>query len=266
MELTEEQIQRITAAICGAKSSDSRPADVRLSDTRPVDNDIDLMANLESFKTSQHSRCDELTPSTQLTPLAIEAIKQIACADVILLNKCDLVAPDFPTPASSDSIETTLRMINPSAPILRCERGRVPLEKLLDLNAFNVANVTGWFSNLGALYATPDPHTCLNGIVEASCHQCPQTGSCDHRLSFPNPPVPRSSPPAVNCLISFSISFTLSITDLPLNSFTDSVELSQSLSRHPWICTHPIWSDTQANAAIGSLVWDANCGDIYRSH
>jgi Ni2+-binding GTPase involved in maturation of urease and hydrogenase len=51
-----------------------------------------------------------------------EAEDQIAFADVVLLNKTDLV-----TPEELESIERTVRAINPSARIHRTERAAVPL-------------------------------------------------------------------------------------------------------------------------------------------
>ncbi len=63
-----------------------------------------------------------------------EAEDQIAFADVVLLNKTDLVTPD-----ELDQIERTVRAINPSARIHRTSRAVLPLEAVLDRGAFDLA-------------------------------------------------------------------------------------------------------------------------------
>ncbi len=62
-----------------------------------------------------------------------EAEDQIAFADVVLLNKTDLVDE-----AELKRIESVIRAINPSARIHRTERSNVDLGKILDLGAFNL--------------------------------------------------------------------------------------------------------------------------------
>ncbi len=58
---------------------------------------------------------------------------QIEFANMLLLNKVDLVAPD-----ELAVIEAGLRKLNPYAPILRCRHGEVDLRLLLDVGAFTV--------------------------------------------------------------------------------------------------------------------------------
>jgi G3E family GTPase len=58
---------------------------------------------------------------------------QIEFANIILLNKVDLVTPD-----DLAVIEVGLRKLNPYAPILRCSHGDVDLRLLLDVGAFRV--------------------------------------------------------------------------------------------------------------------------------
>ncbi|GAB1583125.1 CobW family GTP-binding protein [Phyllobacterium phragmitis] len=62
-----------------------------------------------------------------------EAEDQIAFADVVLLNKTDLV-----TPEEADAVEATIRAINPYATIYRTERASIPLDKVLDRGAFDL--------------------------------------------------------------------------------------------------------------------------------
>jgi G3E family GTPase len=58
---------------------------------------------------------------------------QIEFANILLLNKVDLVTPD-----DLAVIETGLRKLNPYAPFLRCSHGDVDLRLLLDVGAFRV--------------------------------------------------------------------------------------------------------------------------------
>ncbi|MBL0371632.1 GTP-binding protein [Rhizobium sp. KVB221] len=62
-----------------------------------------------------------------------EAEDQLAFADVVLLNKTDLV-----TPEEVNRIEQVIKVINPSARIYHTERSNVELSKILDLGAFDL--------------------------------------------------------------------------------------------------------------------------------
>ncbi|GAN77350.1 CobW family GTP-binding protein [Acidisphaera rubrifaciens] len=65
-----------------------------------------------------------------------EAADQIAFADVIVLNKTDLVTPD-----ELAAVEARIREINRFATIHRAERGGVPIAELLDRGAFDLDRV-----------------------------------------------------------------------------------------------------------------------------
>ncbi len=65
-----------------------------------------------------------------------EAEDQIAFADVIVLNKTDLV-----TPAELEEVERRIRAINRFAVIHRTERASLPIEEVLDRGAFDLARV-----------------------------------------------------------------------------------------------------------------------------
>jgi G3E family GTPase len=67
---------------------------------------------------------------------APEAQEQIAFADVVLLNKTDLVSE-----TDIKTIEARIRSINPYAMIHRTERCALDLEKVLDRNAFDLNRV-----------------------------------------------------------------------------------------------------------------------------
>jgi G3E family GTPase len=62
-----------------------------------------------------------------------EAQEQIAFADVILLNKVDLVAPD-----ALDALETRLRTMNAAAEIVRTQHAAVPIDRVLDVGGFDL--------------------------------------------------------------------------------------------------------------------------------
>ncbi len=65
-----------------------------------------------------------------------EAHAQIAFADVVILNKTDLV-----TPGELDTVDASIRHINHAARIIRAERGQVPITELLDQGAFDLARI-----------------------------------------------------------------------------------------------------------------------------
>ena len=65
-----------------------------------------------------------------------EAEEQIAFADVVLLNKTDLVSP-----AELAAVEHAIRHINPYARIVRTERCNAPLDSVLGLGAFDLERI-----------------------------------------------------------------------------------------------------------------------------
>ncbi len=67
---------------------------------------------------------------------APEAKNQIAFADVILINKTDLVSPE-----DLREIEARIRGINPYARLHRTERAKIPLAEVLGRNAFDLDRI-----------------------------------------------------------------------------------------------------------------------------
>lgn len=65
---------------------------------------------------------------------SVEAVEQIAFADIILLNKADLVSAD-----KLDQVERRIRTLNPMAKIYRTEQGVVDLDKVFGVGAFELA-------------------------------------------------------------------------------------------------------------------------------
>ncbi|KAG1822575.1 CobW/HypB/UreG, nucleotide-binding domain-containing protein [Suillus subaureus] len=60
-----------------------------------------------------------------------ESLRQIACSDVILLNKVDLASE-----GQLRSTEELIQRVNPSAPIHRTVRGQIDLAHIMNINAY----------------------------------------------------------------------------------------------------------------------------------
>lgn len=65
-----------------------------------------------------------------------ESSEQVAFADVLVLNKTDLV-----TAESVDALEARLREMNKMARVVRSEQAQVPIETVLNLNAFDLDDI-----------------------------------------------------------------------------------------------------------------------------
>ena len=76
-----------------------------------------------------------------------EAKKQIAFADVLILNKTDLVPP-----AELDRLEARIHKMNAAARVLRANHADVPLSAVLNVGGFNLSRAT----ELNPDFLTPD--------------------------------------------------------------------------------------------------------------
>ena len=96
-----------------------------------IDEDVGAAARLDAVVTVADAKwlADRLKD-------APEAKNQIAFADVILLNKADLVEP-----ADLDRVEGLIRSINPYAKVHRTSRCDVALDQVLDRNAFDLSRI-----------------------------------------------------------------------------------------------------------------------------
>jgi G3E family GTPase len=65
-----------------------------------------------------------------------EAEEQIAFADVIVLNKIDLVSGE-----EARAVEASIRRINPFAKIVRATKGDAPLDAILGVGAFDLSRI-----------------------------------------------------------------------------------------------------------------------------
>jgi G3E family GTPase len=100
-----------------------------------------------------------------------EVQEQIAFADVVLLNKIDLV-----TPAELDRLENRIRKLNAMAKVYRTERGRVEIDQVLDVGGFNLDRIQDHEPDF--LKAAAKPTLGLNVIDphDEHCHD----EHCDH--------------------------------------------------------------------------------------
>ena len=98
-----------------------------------------------------------------------EAEDQIAFADVVLLNKTDLV-----TPAALDEVEAVIRAVNPYAEIHRTERSAIGLDRILDRGVFDLQRALGVAPDL---LASEPEHGHDHGN-EHDGHDCDE--HCDH--------------------------------------------------------------------------------------
>jgi len=96
-----------------------------------VDEDVKAKTRLDAIVTV----VDALNFEARLKD-APEAADQVAFADVVVLNKLDLV-----TPGQLAAVEARIRAINRYAVIHKATRGDVPIGQLLGLNAFDLARV-----------------------------------------------------------------------------------------------------------------------------
>jgi G3E family GTPase len=108
-----------------------------LADPAPVaqtffmDDDVKAKAKLDAVVTVADAK--HLLGSLKDSP---EAQEQIGFADVILLNKTDLVSAD-----ELKTVEARVRAINPHAIVHKTERCAIPLDKVLDRGAFDLDRI-----------------------------------------------------------------------------------------------------------------------------
>jgi G3E family GTPase len=96
-----------------------------------VDENVGNKARLDAVVTVADAKwlCDRLKD-------APEAKNQIAFADVILINKTDLVSD-----AELREVEARIRGINPYAKLHRTQRAQIPLGEVLDRKAFDLERI-----------------------------------------------------------------------------------------------------------------------------
>lgn len=113
-----------------------------------------------------HGFLAERAKASAASPLSAGAKKpvfelmldQVECADVIVVNKCDLVSP-----AELAPLDEILRSLNPRAEILRTERGQVASEALLGRQRFDPVVTLGAARWIKVLNQTPGPQAVYVG-------------------------------------------------------------------------------------------------------
>jgi G3E family GTPase len=108
---------------------------------------VDAFNFLKDFEAAESlkARAAELDETDERTVVDL-LIDQVEFCDVLVLNKCDLVAPP-----ELDRLEAILRKLNPRAKIVRAVMGQVPLEEVLNTGRFDfeqAAAAPGWLKEL----------------------------------------------------------------------------------------------------------------------
>ena len=103
-----------------------------------IDEEIQKMYSLDAIVTvcdAKHleMRLDDEKPEG----VENEAEEQLAFADIVLLNKCDLVTEE----KDLAKIEARIKTLNPNAPIYRTSQSKLDWKKLLGVGAFDVSRV-----------------------------------------------------------------------------------------------------------------------------
>jgi G3E family GTPase len=105
---------------------------------------------------------------------APEVKEQVAFADVILLNKTDLVSP-----AEVESLEKRIRSMNRLAKVYRTERSKIEMEKILGLGGFDLERILehepDFLKAASKTLGTPE-HTHHEHKHDHDCHG----EGCDH--------------------------------------------------------------------------------------
>ena len=114
-----------------------------LADPAPVaqtffmDESIKAQARLDAIITLIDARhCLPKLREERAPGVEVEAVEQVAFADLLLLNKCDLVSD-----ADLMEVEAELRKTNKLAPIIQCVHADVPVDQLLGVGSFDLDKV-----------------------------------------------------------------------------------------------------------------------------
>ncbi|ARS89367.1 GTP-binding protein [Natrarchaeobaculum aegyptiacum] len=93
-------------------------------------------------------------------------VEQVEFCDVLVLNKCDLVAAD-----RLEAIESTLEVLQPRATLLRAEHGRIDPDAILETERFDFEDASrsaGWIRELEQPHeSAEDEHGVTSFVFEA---------------------------------------------------------------------------------------------------
>jgi len=108
----------------------AKPAPV--AQTFFVDADVRAKTKLDAIVTVVDAK-----HAAQQLETSEEAAEQVAFADVILVNKTDLVSKE-----ELAALDWQIRAVNPTARVHRMTRGDIPLDAILGLHAFDLDRIT----------------------------------------------------------------------------------------------------------------------------
>ena len=103
-----------------------------------------------------------------------EAVSQVAMADLLVLSKADLVSQN-----TLEAFKTRLRSLNPTADILRADRGVVPTAALYDLSGMRPQGISdqamAWLMPPvpGSAFVSSDPLDNLSGFAPSAAPTAP---------------------------------------------------------------------------------------------
>lgn len=120
-----------------------------------------VLAVVDSFHCAKHLDTHAVTGEVN------ECVQQIAFSDKLLLNKTDLVKED-----ELKTLLERLKHINAIAEIIPCQHSAVPLDKIFDLDAFNLQRVLQQMPDFLPQEETPADHD------HANCGH--DHSDCDH--------------------------------------------------------------------------------------
>jgi G3E family GTPase len=118
---------------------------------------VDARAFIEEYSSADflHQRGQTAEPEDTRTVVDL-LVEQVEFADVIVVNKADLVSPD-----ELGFLKTMLRRLNAKARIVTGEFGKVPLDQIMDTGLFSyekASEAPGWMQEMRGIH-TPETET-----------------------------------------------------------------------------------------------------------
>ncbi len=118
---------------------------------------VDARAFIEDYSSADflHQRGQTAEPADTRTVVDL-LVEQVEFADVIVVNKADLVSPD-----ELGFLKTMLRRLNAKARIVTGEFGKVPLDQIMDTGLFSyekASEAPGWMQEMRGIH-TPETET-----------------------------------------------------------------------------------------------------------
>jgi G3E family GTPase len=109
-------------------------------------NFYDQLNSIESYQEAKIDGSSTQSPELGEIPIAQLFIDQIEFSNLIIINKIDLVSKE-----ELESVENTVRKLNPTAEIIHSEYSKIDMSKVLNTNKFNfeeAQNTEKWIQEL----------------------------------------------------------------------------------------------------------------------